>query len=67
MAMSVVKEGNRFTVEWQEHFTISLPDTPSNRKAMLVFLRSLRDGRGKNSLMTKKPLDKLIMLCYNIG
>ena len=48
MAMSVVKEGNRFTVEWQEHFTISLPDTPSNRKAMLVFLRSLRDGRGKH-------------------
>jgi len=47
MAISFVKEDNRLTVEWQEHFTISLPDTPSNRKAILVFLRTLKDGKGK--------------------
>ena len=47
MALSVVKEDNRFTVEWQGYFTISLLDTPSNRKAILVFLRSLRDSQGK--------------------
>jgi hypothetical protein len=47
MALSFEQEDNRFTIEWQEHFTISLPDTPSNRKAMLVFLRSLHDSRGK--------------------
>jgi len=48
MALSFEQEDNRFTVEWQEHFTISLPDTPSNRKAMLVFLRSLHDSSGKH-------------------
>lgn len=48
MAISFVKEDNRFTVEWQGHFTISLLDTPSNRKAILVFLRSLQDSRGKH-------------------
>jgi transposase-like protein len=47
MAISVVKDDNRLTVEWQEHFTISLPDTPSNRKAILVFLRALKDEKGK--------------------
>jgi transposase-like protein len=51
MAISVVKEDNRFIVKWQEHFgifTISLLDTPSNRKTILVFLRSLQDSRGKH-------------------
>lgn len=47
MTLSFEQEDNRFTVKWQEHFTISLPDTPSNRKAMLVFLRSLHDSNGK--------------------
>jgi transposase-like protein len=47
MAISVVKDDNRLTVEWQEHFTMSLPDTPSNRKAILVFLRTLKDEKGK--------------------
>jgi hypothetical protein len=47
MALSFEQEDNRFTIEWQEHFTISLPDTPSNRQAVLVFLRSLHDSRGK--------------------
>jgi transposase-like protein len=48
MAISIVIEDNRLTVEWQEHFTISLPDTPSNRKAILVFLRTLKDEKGKH-------------------
>lgn len=58
MAMSFVKEDNRYTVEWQGHFSISLPDTPSNRKALLVFLRSLRDKRG-NSVFTFQELSVL--------
>jgi transposase-like protein len=58
MAPSVVKEDNRFTVEWQGHFTISLPDTPSNKKAMLVFLRSLQDEKGK-ALFTFQELSAL--------
>ncbi len=48
MAISIVREDNRLTVEWQEHFTMSLPDTPSNRKAILVFLRTLKDEKGKH-------------------
>jgi len=47
MALGFVEKNNTFEVEWQGHFTISLPDTPSNRKALLVFLRTLRDERGK--------------------
>ncbi len=48
MALQIVVKDNRFTVEWQGHFTISLPETPSNGKAILVFLRSLQDGMGKH-------------------
>ena len=59
MALFVKEENNRFRVEWQgnseaseeysteEYSTDWLPDTPSNRKAILVFLRLLRDERGK--------------------
>ncbi len=48
MALQIVVKDNRFTVEWQGHFTISLLDTPSNRKALLVFLRSLQYDTGKH-------------------
>ncbi len=48
MALQIVVKDNRFTVEWQGHFTISLLDTPSNRKALLVFLRSLQYDMGKH-------------------
>ena len=58
MALSFVREDNRFTAEWQGHFTISLPDTPSNRKAILVFLRSLHDSSGKR-LFTFQELSVL--------
>jgi len=47
MALSVVKEDNRFQVEWQGYSTDCLPDTPSNRKAVAVFLRLLLDEGGK--------------------
>ena len=47
MTLTVLEEDNRFRVEWQGNSTDWLPDTPSNRKAMLVFLRSLQDEKGK--------------------
>jgi len=58
MALSFVREDNRFTAEWQGHFAISLPDTSSNRKATLVFLRSLHDSSGKR-LFTFQELSVL--------
>ena len=58
MALSFIREDNRFTAEWQGHFTISLPDTPSNRKGILVFLRSLHDSNGKR-LFTFQELSVL--------
>jgi hypothetical protein len=47
MTLSVVKEDNRFRVEWQGYSTDWYPDTTSNRKAVLVFLRCLRDENDK--------------------
>jgi len=47
MVISVLKEDNRFRVEWQGNSTDWLPDTPSNRNSMLVFLRSLLDEKGR--------------------
>ena len=50
MALCVVKEDNRFRVEWQvnsqECSTDWFPDTPANRKAILVSLRSILDEKG---------------------
>lgn len=47
--MEIQEKDNRFRVIWQGHFTTDwLPDTPSNRKAMVVFLRSLLDEEGKH-------------------
>ena len=47
MTLTVEKEDNRFRVEWQGYSMDWLPDTISNRKAILVFLRLLQDERGK--------------------
>ncbi len=47
MTLTVEKEDNRFRVEWQGNSTDWLPDTASNRKSILVFLRLLRDDIGK--------------------
>jgi transposase-like protein len=63
MALTVVKGDNRFRVQWQvdsgEYSTDWLPDTPSNRKAMVVFLRLLRDEEGKQ-LFTFQELSVLL-------
>ena len=55
MALTFVKKDNIFTVQWQGHFTIQLQDSPSNRKALLVFLRSLQDEQG-NYIFTFQEL-----------
>ena len=47
MAMEIQEKDNRFRVIWQGNSTDWFPDTASNRKAVLVFLRSLVDDKGK--------------------
>ena len=47
MTLKVLKEDNRFGVKWQGYSINWLPDTPANRKAILVFLRQLWDEKGK--------------------
>jgi len=47
MTLEILEEDNRFRVEWQGNSTDWLPDTVSNRKSILVFLRLLRDDMGK--------------------
>ena len=58
MTLSVEKECNRFRVEWQGNSIDWLPDTASNRKAVLLFLRYFRDERGKR--LPFKELSKLV-------
>lgn len=48
MAMEMQKKDSKFRVEWQGFSTDCFPDTPSNRKGMLVSLRSLLDDSGKH-------------------
>lgn len=59
MALSVVKEDNRFRVEWQGGSTDWLPDTPSNRKAILVSLRLHKDESDKH-LFTLQELSVIV-------
>ena len=47
MTLSVEKESNRFRVKWQGNSLDWFPDTGTNRKAVLVFLRYFRDEMGK--------------------
>jgi transposase-like protein len=58
MTLKVLREDNRFRVEWQGYSTDWLPDTMSNRKAILVFLRLLQDERDK-PLFTFRELSVL--------
>ena len=58
MTLSVEKKGNRFRVKWQGNSIDWLPDTASNRKAALVFLRHFRDEKGKR--LPFKELSKLV-------
>jgi len=59
MTLSVEKEGNRFRVEWQGNSIDWLPDTVSNRKAILVLLRCLRYENGKH-VFTHQELSKVV-------
>lgn len=58
MTLTVLEEDNTFRVEWQGNSTDWLPDTPSNRKAMLLFLCSVQDEKGK-ALFTFQELSVL--------
>ena len=61
MALIVEEEDNRFRVRWQEYSIGWLPDTISNRKAILIFLRLLQvfqNGKVK-SLFTFRELSVL--------
>ncbi|MHA2313507.1 MAG: hypothetical protein ACXADF_18685 [Candidatus Thorarchaeota archaeon] len=59
MTLSVVEKDNRFRVEWQGNSTDWLPDSPSNRKTMVVSLRLLRDEKGKQ-LLTFQELSAIV-------
>ena len=60
MALEIQEKDNRFRIIWQGHFiTDWLPDTPSNRKAMVVFLRSFLDEKGKH-IFTFQDLSSLL-------
>jgi transposase-like protein len=59
MALSFVREDSRFRVEWQGYSTDWFPDTISNRKSVLVFLRSLRDEQGKH-VFTFQELSEIV-------
>ncbi len=56
MALNLEKQDNKFRVVTQEFSTAWLPDTPGNRKVVVVMLRYLVDAHGK-------PLFKLQELC----
>ena len=58
MTLTVEKEDNKFRVEWQGYSTAWYPDTVSNRKAVLVFLRWLRDENGRH-VFTYQELSKV--------
>jgi transposase-like protein len=59
MTLSVEKEGSRFRIKWQGNSIDWLPDTTSNRKAVLVFLRCLRDENDK-PVFTHQELSKVV-------
>jgi len=59
MALSIENEDSRFRVKWQVYSTDWLPDTAPNRKAILVFLRCLRNENGRR-MFTFQELSKLV-------
>ena len=44
--MKVIRKDKRFCV-FGQGFSVELPDSRSNRKVAVVFLRYMRDGNGK--------------------
>ena len=55
MVLEIEKQDNTFRAKWQGFSTDWLPDTPSNRKALLVSLRMLHNEKGK-ALFTLQEL-----------
>jgi len=62
MTSKVLNEDNRFRVEWQGYSTDWLPDTPANRKAILLHALSALFGGNKNAKMA----DSKFLLCAEI-
>jgi transposase-like protein len=62
MVLEIQEKDSMFTVRWQVNSrgfsTDWIPDTPSNRKSVLVFLRLLRNDKGKR-LFTFQELSVL--------
>ena len=62
MVLEIQEKDNTFRVKWQVNSqgfsTDWIPDTPSNRKSVLVFLRLLRNDKGKR-LFTFQELSVL--------
>ena len=62
MVLEIQKKDSMFTVKWQVNSqgfsTDWIPDAPSNRKTVLVFLRLLRNDKGKR-LFTFRELSLL--------
>jgi len=62
MVLEIQEKDNTFRVKWQVNSqgfsTDWIPDTPSNRKSVLVFLRLLRNDKGKR-LFTFRELSLL--------
>src|SRR5215813_5035025 len=59
MAVKLVVKGSKFCIQTQEFSTDWLPDTPSNRYTLVVWLRWLRDKRGQR-LFTLQQLAPLV-------
>lgn len=57
--MEVYREDNRFCIEAQGIYA-SFPDTPGNRKAVIVLLRWLRHSRGGRPLFTLEELAQIV-------
>lgn len=58
MALNVIREDNKFKVVTQEFSTEFIPDTPANRKTMIVALRLMEDENG-NKLFTFQELAQI--------
>ena len=48
MAMEIQEKDSRFRVVWQGFSMDWIPDTSTNKKVLLVFLRSLLDDKDKH-------------------
>ena len=62
MALKIIRNDTLFRVEGQDFCTSFIPDTPANRKVMLVFLRLLVDSSGR-PLFTHQDLASIIDSC----